>query len=726
MKDILKAVVFGCAFAVPFLTLYIANDMFFPFITGKNFWFRILVEIGFSAWVALALYDRTYRPKFSWILGSFGLLLIVMFFANLFGEYPQKSFWSNFERMDGYVTLVHVFLYFVLLGSILTTKKLWSYFLHTTIGVAFLVSLYGLAQFGGLVAGSVRIDSTLGNAAYMAIYTLFHTFIALWLFVESKIPLQRLVYGLLAAMFIFTLIQTGTRGTAIGLAAGLVVTTAYIGIFGARFKEVRTAAAGLFVVLLLAGGTFIAVRDSDFVQGNPVLGRIANISIDDLTVRFTIWGMAREGIAERPILGWGQGNFNYVFNEQYDPFLYNQEQWFDRVHNIFFDWLIAGGILGFLAYFGIFFACLYYLLWRPVFNQDDRFDVLERGVVIGLLAGYVTHNLVVFDNLISYIFFAVILAFIHARVAKDIPSIANYKIDERLITQFATPVLIVAAGAIIYFVNVPGMQAAHDIIDAFRASEPRARLEAFDQAIRRDSFATQEIVEQLAQQAMNIAGNPNISDDVKQLFLQRSELEMLKLIEEKPGDARVHVFMASYYRAINALPQAKEQMAIARALSPNKQSIIIQQGLIEFAAGDTAAATAFFKEALDLEPKNREAREFYTGMLLLAGDNETAMSIIMEYPADIARMARNNFFVNAVNTAGENELLAELYEAKVALNPEDAQNWASLAYIYYELGDLANATNTLEEAKGAVAGFDSRAECFIDNINAGNEPGAGC
>jgi len=107
----------------------------------------------FAAWVLLALWDVQYRPKFSWILPAFGSLLVIMFAANALGEYPLKSFWSNFERMDGYVTLVHVFLYTLVLGSVLTTHKLWSYFLNTTVAVALVVALYGLAQYTGVIEG---------------------------------------------------------------------------------------------------------------------------------------------------------------------------------------------------------------------------------------------------------------------------------------------------------------------------------------------------------------------------------------------------------------------------------------------------------------------------------------------------------------------------------------------------------------------------------------------
>jgi hypothetical protein len=66
MKDILKAVVLGGLFLVPLLTLYVENDYFFPFITGKNFWFRIIIDVTVAAWVFLALYDAKYRPRFQY------------------------------------------------------------------------------------------------------------------------------------------------------------------------------------------------------------------------------------------------------------------------------------------------------------------------------------------------------------------------------------------------------------------------------------------------------------------------------------------------------------------------------------------------------------------------------------------------------------------------------------------------------------------------------------
>ena len=444
----------------------------------------------------------------------------------------------------------------------------------------------------------------------------------------------------------------------------------------------------------------------------------------DLEVRGVIWSMALEGVKERPLLGWGQGNFNYVFNQKFEPELWNQEAWFDRVHNIVLDWLIAGGIIGFLAYASIFVAILYYLFYLPFYKHDERIDVLERAVLLGLIAGYLLHNLTVFDNIISYIFFACTLALIHFRVAEPIPAVEAYEIDPRLVTQFFVPIIFVFGAAIIYFTNVPGMAAAGDIIDAMKEPSLRGRLEQFHEALSRGSFANQEIVEQLAQQAMSTYRNPNLPAEDKQLMIQRAELELLKMVDEKPGDARLHNFLATFYRTIGAFPQAQQQGAIARSFAPRKQAIIIEQAITELQLNNIEAARDFFKEAYELDTSNVNARIFYAATEMQLGNSDTTKELIGEEYLD--QFAQAEYALSSVNQAGDNEYLAQLLERRAALAPNVAQNWASLAFVYYKMGDNERSIETLRAAASTTPSFAVQANCFITNIEAGNEPAEGC
>ena len=729
MKDFLQAVVYTSAFLVLFTPLMITDSMFFPFITGKNFAFRILVEVALVGWVLLAFFDRSYRPRFSWIMVSGGALLIVMFFANFFGEYPLKSFWSNYERMEGYVTLVHFYLYFLVLGNILRTPKMWSYFFHTSVAVAGYVALYGLGQSTGVIEGRNRVDSTLGNAAYMAVYMLFHAFIVFFLALRSKTLIIRGLYGLALILFVYILLETGTRGTFIGLVGGSGVAIVYMALFGRSYPEIRKAAIGGFIALVAFVGVFLAFKDSQFIQNNVALGRIANISSEDLTTRMTIWSMAWKGVEERPLLGWGQGNFNYVFNENYQPSLYGGEQWFDRVHNIVFDWLIAGGILGFIAYISIFVSAVYYLFFRPLFyhgenNNDTSFTVLERAVLLGLLAGYFAHNLVVFDNIVSYIFFAAILALIHSRVSTEIPAVAGFSINRQLVSNIVTPVLVVGLAAVIYFVHVPGLLAAQDIIDAFRSQDPNNRFAAFEQALHRGSFANQEIVEQLAQQAMNLARQPNIPNEIKEEHLRFAEQQLQTMVEQKPNDARLHVFFSSFYRSIGQFQLAKEHIDIARSLSPDKQTIILEQGIVSMMLKDYDAMVQYFETAFKLDERFRHARMLYGAALLYTDRADEVRGLVGEEL--FTRFALTDMALQAANQNNHQELLADMFRARIDARPQNAQNYASLAFLHYQAEQIDEAIAILQEGVAKAPSFATVGQCYISNLEAGNKPDEGC
>ena len=732
MKDITKGIAYLGVFAIPFIPLIISNTLFFPFITGKNFTFRIIVEIVFAAWMILAFYDAAYRPKWSWILGSFTGLILVMAVAVAFAENFTISFWSNFERMEGYVTLLHAWAYFLVAGSILTTDKLWNRFFNVTFVSSLILTLYAFAQLSGNITinqGGWRLDGTLGNSAYMAIYMLFNVFLALLMFVRTKSVGGRYFYGALILLFTYLLLQTATRGTILGLVGGLGVTTAYIALFAKNHPRIRQIGAGALVVLVVVVGLFIAFRKSSVIQENPYLGRVANITLSEGNVRFKVWNMAWEGFKERPLLGWGQSGFSYVFNKNYDPSIYFAEAWYDRVHDILFDWLIAGGILGTIAYFSVYFSSLYYLFVRPLMRHDESFTVAERGVLIGLLVGYLFHNIFVFDNIVSYIYYATILAFIHTRIGSPIERFVKWKSDTRVVEQVGMPVVLVATIAVLYFVNVPGIKAAGDIIDAFRTSDPDAIMAHFETALSRNSFGNQEIREQMARKAQEVLSNKEVSREKREKIAMDVEAELLRQIEEKPNDARAHVFIASFYRsltgmyqefgmpekAIEVLNKATEQLKRARELSPKKQQIIFEQGLAHLQKQEYAQAREYFKEAFELDTSYHDARTFYVMGSVLAGEPDKLHELITT-DDERASFYTNELVLQMMYTTKHLDIVREIFEYRIEKGPTDTQLRTSLAYILNESGDTAGAVEVLRKAGEDIPSFKEQAEAFMTEI----------
>ena len=292
----LRYFILAGVFLVPFVPLIVANSQFFPFITGKNFTFRILVELMLGGWVVLMLRDVRYRPQFSWILAAFGALLATMAVSTVLSENPFKSFWSNFERMEGYITLLHLFGYFVVVSSVLNTEKLWSRFFNTSIGVSMLMAAYGFLQLAGVYVinqGGVRLDARLGNATYLAIYMVFHLFLTAFLLLRWRGHVAvKWLCG--AIMFIQAIIlyYTASRGAIIGLTGGAALAVLLIALFAGERKTLRRAALGILLGVLILVGGFFAIKNTDFVNKSEPLRRLATISLSDGSTRFFIFNIS--------------------------------------------------------------------------------------------------------------------------------------------------------------------------------------------------------------------------------------------------------------------------------------------------------------------------------------------------------------------------------------------------------------------------------------------------
>jgi hypothetical protein len=128
-KNILSYIITGGIFLVPFIAFIVPSNMFFPFITGKGFAFRILAEILFGLFAILAFMDAEYRPKFSWITKSILFFVGTILLADLLGENVYKSLWSNYERMEGFVLVAHLLMYYLVISSVLNTASRWKQFL---------------------------------------------------------------------------------------------------------------------------------------------------------------------------------------------------------------------------------------------------------------------------------------------------------------------------------------------------------------------------------------------------------------------------------------------------------------------------------------------------------------------------------------------------------------------------------------------------------------------
>ncbi|MDO8523089.1 MAG: O-antigen ligase family protein [bacterium] len=704
--------------ATLFLPLVVANNLFFPFITGKNFLFRVLVEILFLLWAFLLARDSSYRPKKSWIFIFVIATLAVLTLSTVFGADANRSLWSNFERMEGLIGHIHLFLFFLMLISVFKTERDWWWFFHVSFAASLIIGFYALLQLAGTLAihqGNTRIDATLGNATYLAVYLLFHLFLLLYYYLKTQETRWKVFYG---AVFLFQTIllyYTATRGAMLGFLGGLFVFGLIFG-FSSPEKKYKRAAWSLAIGVLVLAGGFYLLSGTGFVKNNSVLVRFSDISIKDAgnQSRLIIWRMAYEGFKERPVLGWGLENFNLVFNKYYEPKLYTQEPWFDRAHNAFFDWLIAGGILGLLAYLGIF-ASTVLILWKKK-NANA-----ERAVFLGLLAAYFFQNLFVFDQLISYILFFAVLAYIHTTSLEQIPS-KNRPVPLPGAWANVVPVLAVIIFVFsFYVVNVKAYLENRTLMNALRAASEikiADSLADFKKAIAYNSVGTREAREQLAELETQIAGREDIPADVRKSVAEYTVSELKKQLEISPTDSRYYLFLSVVYSSVGDIANSYASIKKALEYSPKKQQIMLQLVEADYRAQNYDRAIETMQKLLEMSPGYPDAVanliliEITAEKDQMASDELAKMVKSGQIPSD-ENLKR---WANAYAVRKQFDKVIAIYQELFKRNPKDQAIAVSLASAFIEAGSKDNAIAVLQQEIAQNPDFKAQGEQYIQQL----------
>lgn len=716
-KTIARWVTIGALFIIPFLGLYISNSMYFPFITGKNFAFRALVEAAFAGWLVLAISDKRYRPRFSWTAVWYKSFVVWMVIVDLFfAVNAHKAFWSNYERMDGGITLIHLLVLLMVMSAVLSTENLWRKWWLAFIAGNALVSLWGIAQLLGMAAihqGSTRIDASIGNAEYFAGYLLFAFMITIWQAIETRDKQYAwLKYGLyvLAVVQLVLLVATGTRGTLIGLiAAGLLGSVLWILEAGKQGR--KTGAAILVVLLIIVGGLF-AVRDVPSIQHNPVLSRFASVFAlkSALGPRTTIWHMAIQGIEQKPVFGWGQEGYNYIFNQYYEPSLYAQEPWFDRAHDIFLDWAVAGGIPALLLFLAAMLTAAWSLYKAPVSRH-------ERVLLLAALFGYGVQGLAVFDNLFTYIPLIAIIAMAHMASSRPIKLMERWpEVNDTKLDTLVGPAAVVVGALLLWFVNVPSVLASQDLINGLTPSNTLdQRLAAFQSAVDEHGLAHQEIAEQLVSTAAQEANDTQASQQTRQNLVDLAGKEMSAELTRAPKDARLRLQYAIFLRAVGDVKGAEAQSALAHQESPNKQIIIMEQGIEAFQAGDYAAAKAFFTQAYQLDTDYKDPI-MSIASADIAGGNPAAGKALLQQEYGTTTIPSQILIVAYYQIKDWNDLI-DTVKAFIAQSG-DVNMEFQLVSAYYQAGRIPDAIAELHAIEQAHPEAQQEAQALLSQLHA--------
>lgn len=433
-----KFFLYAALFSVAIVTV----STLFPYIVGKYVFFRLTVELALIAFLVgllkqgtepLARLKTLFRNP---LVIAVSVFTAVFLLASFFGINPAASFWSNFERGEGGFQILHLYVFFLLLGTFFTGVEDWKKFFRYATLAALLVILYGVGailKIPGFITDPnhsrlgmfcLRFQGSLGNAAYVGTYMLFAMFYGAYLALQANKKNLRLFWFGSTALFFIALFLSQTRGAFVGLVAAVLAGLAYL-FFRFREGKFKLICAALFVGIIVLGALGVRYREHidlmPFCKGEENASRLLDISLKASTYqqRLVLWRQSILAFQERPLLGWGPENYGIAIERHYDP---SMKVWFDRAHNIFFDYLVTTGILGLLSFIGIFVA--YYREFfksvgrmRPQSGKSDKNGRsvfrkrLEETLMLMVPIAYLVQGLVLFDVLPIYLNLFLFLAF---------------------------------------------------------------------------------------------------------------------------------------------------------------------------------------------------------------------------------------------------------------------------------------------------------------------------
>lgn len=392
----------------------------FPYTTLKQIYFNILMEVLAVVWLALMIKYPAARPKKSWITGGLAAWLVVLLVTCLTGVDFNLSFWGDANRMQGWFHLVHFFMFYLILITVFKTKDDWRRLFVLVLSSAVLIVLYSLLKKPTTVAdlkSSVNLGnniSTLGNATYVAGVMLVCFYLVLRGLIEKGHLYYKLVYATAGILVLVGFFYADVSGSQAGLAVSLIVFGLLYAFLAAnkRIKKISLLSLGIFVVVL---ASLFALRNAPIFDNRfgKIFRDFSTTNIN-LNTRFYAWNAGWLGFLERPVLGWGYGNFGVIFDKFFsgDYYRYTMtEEYFDRAHNNLIDLAATSGVVGVLAYLSIFAALFVYLIRG---YRQGKFVWLDLATGLAILTAYFIHNLAVFDSWANYFLFFLVAAWVYS------------------------------------------------------------------------------------------------------------------------------------------------------------------------------------------------------------------------------------------------------------------------------------------------------------------------
>lgn len=696
MRVWLERFVIGCLYGVLFTPLVFQQALMHPLVMAKTAFFQSIVMLALAAYISLAAFYVGYRPRITRLFIAVWVVFAVIVLSAVFGVNPVRSIWSNPDRMTGIILMAHLALYFTMLSGMRDIFS-WRRYLSVSVAVSFITALFPVIQltFPAIFFDRLhdRLSGTIGNPIFLATYLFFHVFIAIWLAERAYREHARFWPYALAGVFDLAIILlTQTRGALLALVASLTILSLYVAFGGSR--RARIAVYGMWACAVIFAGVFWLTHTYAVWRSVPILSRIAQegFSADN---RLIAWRAGLMAFTERPVMGFGWNNFYVAFNAHYDPRLLRSgfsETFFDRPHNVFIQFLVETGVLGFAAYIFLF-ALIFYRVRREKW-------------LVALFTAYLVQNFFAFDSISSYVILFALFAWVDTFSGTYSPVVMGGR-GNASIESLIVGMLFIAAGAGIYFFDYRPYTASRlewKSVNYFVQGEMADGLDYMRQALAAPTPYKDYIAKDLYPNIALFYKQDLPLPDVRNLVADAVR-GMQEAAESQSLDYGFWIGLADMMQPISALDASyidKGLVALDRAdtLSPRRQATQYVRAKLLNLKGDKVGALRAMAGAVALDPEVGDAH-FYYALLLLEGSDKAGGLRELARAAELGREPRSaseaSVAAGQLGDLGAYKESIFYFQKALLIRPDDLEIMMKLGLVYYFDGNKDAARRLISE-----------------------------
>lgn len=568
---------------------------------------------------------KEFRPRFQVLNIAVLLFFVSLFLSTFFGVDWYSSMWDSHERMLGLFTLSHYIVFYFILSSVFKEKEDWRTFSWGFLICGLIVMLVGVAQKISpqllLNNNSPRVIGTLGNAIYVAGLGLFMSYLGYIVGLQETISWKKKTAFAIGLMGLLGIFLSGTRGTLLAFFISLGLMLVLYFIFLKEHRKIRITIGAIIASGIILLGTLYAFRTTSFVSNIPALGRLLNtaISADTADTRIMAWSIAYESWKDHPVFGWGPNNYYYAFNQYYKPqFLLHgaSETWFDNAHNVVMNTLATQGMFGLISYVFLFAAGIFVLV-RGYRRGTVNIHIMVAGVAF--LLGHFIHNIFVFENPTSYVYFYFFLAFI-CMITREQSEEIKEKTSLKKVSLPVIAIVSVLTFVFVFKTDINTGRANATVLKSIQYlynGDINSGIDFYNKALTFGSPHIGDIradfLRSSTQMVDQMYRSKQRSPDLDKLF-RLGFAEGKKNLEFRSRDIRNNLMLAQasligdrlFAGEPSLVPEAEQYVKDVITLSPKRQQAYYILATLEQSQGKTQEAIDHLKYTITLEPKVSE------------------------------------------------------------------------------------------------------------------------